>query len=74
MNLSKPDIIRLAACHTCAARPGQPCLFARKDDPQGLRMAAHQSHIDRIERARAKVAPNKEREARLKLALDDLRL
>lgn len=52
MNLSKPQIIALAACHTCAARPGQPCIFARKDDPRGLRAAARQSHIDRIQRAR----------------------
>lgn len=52
MTLSKPAIIRLAPCHACAARRGQPCIFARKDDPYGKRAAAMHSHLDRITRAR----------------------
>lgn len=50
--LSKPDIIRLAACHTCCAKRGEPCTFARVDDPHGARAWAGQSHTDRIMRAR----------------------
>lgn len=50
--LDKPTIIRIAACHTCCARRGEPCTFARCDDPHGKRMAAKQSHLDRIKRAR----------------------
>lgn len=52
MTPDKHQIIRLAACHTCAAPRGTPCVFARCDDPHGHRMAAHQSHLDRIQRAR----------------------
>lgn len=51
-NLDKEQIIRLAACHTCCARRGQPCIFSRADDPRNLRAAARQSHPDRIKRAR----------------------
>lgn len=50
--LDKEQIIKLAACHTCCARRGQPCIFSRSDDPRNLRTAARQSHIDRIARAR----------------------
>lgn len=56
--LDKLSIIRLAACHTCCAMRGEPCIFARKDDPYGHRMAARQSHLDRIERARKLVEPS----------------
>jgi hypothetical protein len=52
MQLSKPQIIAIAACHKCAARPKQPCIFTRQEDPRGLRAAAMQSHLDRIQRAR----------------------
>lgn len=55
--LSKLDIIRLAGCHECGARPGQPCIFARKDDRWGHRAAANQSHLDRIQRARKNTSP-----------------
>ena len=50
--INKDQIIALAACHVCAARRGTPCVFSRIDDPHGLRMAARQSHLDRIQRAR----------------------
>lgn len=50
--LDKPTIIKIAACHTCCARRGEPCTFARKDDPRNLRARAGQSHLDRIRRAR----------------------
>ena len=52
MQLDKLQIIALAGCHTCGAKPRQPCIFARCDDPYGNRAAAKQSHLDRIERAR----------------------
>lgn len=52
LNLDKEQIIRLAACHTCCAMRGQPCVFSRSDDPRNLRAAARQSHPDRIKRAR----------------------
>lgn len=52
MQPNKDQIRALAACHTCAARPGQPCIFSRADDPHGKRAAARQSHLDRIIRAR----------------------
>ena len=50
--LDKDQIIRLAACHTCCARRGEPCTFSRSDDPRNLRAAARQSHTDRVTRAR----------------------
>lgn len=50
--LDKPTIIRLAACHSCAAMRGEPCSFNRSEDPSGKRRAAGQSHTDRILRAR----------------------
>lgn len=50
--LDKDQIIQLAACHTCCAKRGEPCVFARVDDPHGRRMAARQSHRDRVIRAR----------------------
>lgn len=50
--LDKPSIIKIAACHTCCARRGEPCTFSRADDPRNLRAAAGQSHLDRILRAR----------------------
>jgi sulfur relay (sulfurtransferase) complex TusBCD TusD component (DsrE family) len=55
LQLDKEQIIRLAACHTCCARRGEPCIFSRSDDPRNLRAAARQSHLDRIERARKKI-------------------
>jgi hypothetical protein len=57
VTLDKEQIIRLAACHTCCARRGEPCIFSRSDDPRNLRAAARQSHLDRIERARKKITP-----------------
>lgn len=48
-----PDlIIRIAACHVCASRRGQPCVFSATDDPRGDRAAARDSHADRIQRAK----------------------
>ena len=52
--LSKPQIIAISACHTCCARIGEPCTFARCDDPHNHRAASSQSHLDRIQRARKK--------------------
>lgn len=50
--LDKPTIIKIAACHTCCAKRGEPCTFARCDDPRNLRARAMHSHLDRIQRAR----------------------
>ena len=50
--LDKLQVIRLAGCHKCGARPGERCLFTRSEDPRNLRAAAAQSHLDRIQRAR----------------------
>lgn len=69
--LSKPDIIRLAACHTCCASRGEPCTFARCDDPKLLRTVAKQSHLARIQLARKIVAEN---EKELHSTLDSLTL
>lgn len=57
VTIDKEQIIRLAACHTCCARRGEPCTFSRSDDPRNLRAAARQSHLDRIQRARKNFAP-----------------
>lgn len=50
--LSKDQIISLAACPVCCAMRGEPCTFARQDDPYGRRRAARQSHLDRMNLAR----------------------
>lgn len=51
-SLDKLQVIRLAGCHKCGSRPGEPCSFTRSEDPHNLRAAARQSHLDRIQRAR----------------------
>lgn len=52
MTIDNETVIKVAACHECAARPGQPCIFARKDDPHSLRAYARKSHADRVIRAK----------------------
>lgn len=45
--LSKPDIMRIAACPVCCAMRGEQCTFSSRDDPYLLRTAAGQSHYPR---------------------------
>lgn len=46
--MSYDDIIRLAACPTCAAYRKEPCSFVRCEDPQGVRRLRRQSHDARV--------------------------
>jgi hypothetical protein len=46
-SLSRPEIIKTAACPTCCAYRGEPCTFSRGEDPHGRRMYAGQSHTAR---------------------------
>ena len=70
-SLSNDQIRRMAACHTCAARPGEPCLFTRAEDPYGRRAYANKMHDERVIRAKQIDA---EKEEKLKKALDAIRL
>ena len=72
--ISKPEIIKLAACHKCAARPGHPCIFTREEDPRGLRANAMQSHLDRIKRARKIQNETKKSENKVKKLIDTIKL
>jgi len=66
-SLSRDEIIAKAACPTCCAYRGEPCSFARVEDPNGRRTYAKQSHI-----ARTMLA--KEIENRDKKSLEELAL
>jgi len=47
---SNEDTITIAACHTCCARRGEPCLWS---GPSAFAMhRARKSHPDRVHRAR----------------------
>jgi len=54
LNLSKLDVIAIAACPICCAYRGEVCTFARCDDPLGKRAFAKQSHRERVILARKK--------------------
>ena len=62
--LSKPDIIRLAACPTCGAFRREQCTFSRVEDPENRRFYAKQSHVARNILAR-KIAVEGEKELAL---------
>lgn len=51
-SLTRPEIVRIAACPTCCAYRGTSCTFARIDDPHGRRTYAGQSHAARAILAR----------------------
>lgn len=57
-SLSKPEIVRSAGCVTCAARPGQPCIFSRAEDPRNLRAQAGQVHPKRKRQAERNLSLN----------------
>lgn len=70
-SISNPQVIATAGCHICAARPGQPCIFTRTEDPRSLRAAAGKSHDDRVIRAKKM---STEKAERVKKALDSISL
>lgn len=50
--MSNEDVIRAVACHKCCAYRGEPCVFSRREDPEGRRSYARKSHDSRTIKAR----------------------